>query len=132
MPAVKVDLVPDERPRLLGADPGQQGQDHVGLEPVGPQLDGSRSTTAWPSVIALDGAFLPFGDVDQARDVAPYLVAGLGLADRALKDLVDEAEPIASSVFGALIQPVVSWSAVSSLSLIPPICGITLWSASER
>jgi hypothetical protein len=35
---------------------------------------------------------LPLRDVDQARDVAPYLVTGLGLADRPLYDLMDQAE----------------------------------------
>ena len=37
-------------------------------------------------------AFLPLGDIDQARDVAPYLVTSLGLADRTLNDLVYQPE----------------------------------------
>jgi hypothetical protein len=45
--------------------------------------------------------------IDQARHVAADLVAGLGLADRALQDLVDQAERPRGQLFGALVQPVV-------------------------
>jgi hypothetical protein len=36
--------------------------------------------------------FPAFGHIRQARHVAADLVAGMGLADRSLKDLMDQAE----------------------------------------
>ena len=36
--AVRVDVIPPQRPGLLGPDPGGQGQDHVGAETVASDL----------------------------------------------------------------------------------------------
>jgi hypothetical protein len=35
-----IDLVPRYRPRLLGTDAEEQGQDHIGREPASTRLDG--------------------------------------------------------------------------------------------
>ena len=86
---LEINLVPRDRPGLLGADPGQQGQHHVGREPVTAGLDGLQERDGLAQGHGLRRpAFLPLRDVDQARDVAPYLVTGLALPDRTLNDLV--------------------------------------------
>ena len=71
-----------------------------------------RHRLRWPT-------FLTFGHVDQAGHVAADLVAGLGLADRALKDLVDQAERPRGQFLGALVQPVVELVSRQLLELDP-------------
>jgi hypothetical protein len=105
---LEVHLVPRDGTRLLSTDPGQQGQHHVGREPVGAGLDGIQEHGGLVQRHRLGRPpFLPFGHVDQARHVAADLVAGLGLADRALKDLMNQAERPRGQLLGALVQPVV-------------------------
>ena len=80
---LQVGLVPDERLRLLGADTGEQGQHHVGREPVAAGLDGLREHDGLVQRHRLGRPpFLPFGHVDQAGHVAADLIAGLGLGRR--------------------------------------------------
>ena len=45
---LEVDLVPRYRPGLLSADPGEQGQHHVGREPVSAGLDGLQESDGLP------------------------------------------------------------------------------------
>ena len=105
---LEVNLVPRDRPRFLGADTGEQGQDHVGREPVRAGLDGLQEHDGLAERHRLGRpAFLPFGHIDQAGDVAADLVACLRLADRALDDLVDQPEQPRRQFLGALVQPVV-------------------------
>src|SRR5205823_12149291 len=50
-------------------------------------------------------ALLALGEVDQAGDVAPDPVAGLGVADGADQDLVDQPEGPVGQLLGSVVQP---------------------------
>jgi hypothetical protein len=89
---VQVDLGPGERAGFLGANAREQGHDYVGGEPVRAAWSGLAQNAN--RLVQGHGpgraAFLTLGQDDQAGDVAPYLVAGLGVPDRALQDLLHE------------------------------------------